>query len=446
MIRDVFAEAWQTLLLLLVSPFQHGMDVFVLKFIPFVLFFEMPVYIVIILGIIKYYIKHLSAEDDNPTYLPTVSCIITCYSEGKDVALTIYSLCEQLYEGRIEIIPVIDGAHKNRDTYLAVKETEVFFKNRPNRILRILPKWQRGGRVSTLNAGLQIASGDIIINLDGDTSVDNDMVYNATRNFKDQNVMAVSGCLRVRNVNKNLITRLQAIEYLMSINASKTGLSEFNIVNNISGAFGIFRKTFIQKLGGWDSGTAEDLDLTIRIKHYFGRHPHLRILFDPTAIAHTDVPETLAQFFDQRLRWDGDLYYLYIRKHSLSFNPRLLGWKNFIVQVWVGILFQIVLPFVIMFYTCYAFIMYPIGFVLGVWALVYLVYLLITLVFYLITLVMISERPRQDLKLAPFIPVMPVFTFFVRIWAAVACLKELLMKSHLDSTMAPWWVLKKTKY
>ena len=272
------------------------------------------------------------------------------------------------------------------------------------------------------------------------------MIYNATRNFKDQNVMAVSGCLRVRNVNKSLITRLQAIEYLMSIHASKTGLSEFNIVNNISGAFGIFRKTFIQKLGGWDSGTAEDLDLTMRIKHYFGRHPNLRVLFDPTAIAHTDAPETFAQFFDQRLRWDGDLYYLYIRKHSLSFNPRLLGWKNLIVQVWVGILFQIVLPFVIMFYTCYVFVMYPIGFVLGVWALVYLVYLLITLVFYLIGLVMISERLRQDLKLAPFIPIMPFFTFFVRIWAAVACLKELFMKSHLDSTMAPWWVLKKTKY
>ena len=445
MILDVLAQMWHTLLLLLASPFQQGLEVFILKFVPFVLFFEMPLYIVIILGIFKYYIRRMAADDDDPTYLPSVSCIITCYSEGKDVALTIHTLCEQLYKGRIEIIPVIDGAHQNRHTYLAAKETEKFFHNHPNRVLRILPKWQRGGRVSTLNSGLRIATGEIVINLDGDTSVDNDMVYNATRHFRDRNVMAVAGCLRVRNVAKSLVTRLQAIEYLMSIHASKTGLSEFNVVNNISGAFGIFRKSFIQKLGGWDSGTAEDLDLTMRIKHYFGRHPNLRILFDPTAIAHTDAPATFREFFDQRLRWDGDLYYLYIRKHFLSFNSRLLGWKNLIMQVWIGILFQIVLPFVIMLYTCYIFFVYPVGFVLGVWALVYLVYLAITLVFYLIGLVVISERPRQDLKLAPFIPIMPFFTFFVRIWAAVACLKEIFMKSHLDSTMAPWWVLKKTK-
>jgi cellulose synthase/poly-beta-1,6-N-acetylglucosamine synthase-like glycosyltransferase len=445
-IADILAQAWHTLLLLLLSPVQQGLEIFILKFVPFVLFLEMPVYLLIILGILKYYSRILSPAEENPAFLPSVSCIITCYSEGKDVQLTIRSLCEQLYRGRIEVIPVIDGAHQNKNTYQAAREMEVYFRGKSNRILRILPKWQRGGRVSTLNSGLQCATGEIVMALDGDTSFDNDMVYRATRQFQDPNVVGVAGSLRARNVNKSLVTRLQAIEYLISIHAGRVGLSEFNIVNNISGAFGIFRKSFIQKLGGWDSGTAEDLDMTLRIKNYFARHPKLRIRFEPGAIGHTDVPDTFRDFFGQRLRWDGDLFYLYIRKHFLSFNPRLLGWKNMIMQMWVGILFQIVLPFVILFYTCYIFTAYPVGFVLAVWALVYLVYLLITLTFYLVSVFLISERPRQDLRLAPFVPLMPVFTFFVRIWAAVACLKELFMKSHLDTTMAPWWVLKKTKY
>ena len=108
---------------------------------------------------------------------------------------------------------------------------------------------------------------------------------------------------------------------------AKIGLSEWNVVNNVSGAFGAFRRSFLQKIGGWDTHTAEDLDITLRIKNYFGRRP-LRIPFEPRAIGHTDAPVTFRQFLMQRLRWDGDLFFLYVRKHRHSFTPRLLGWRE----------------------------------------------------------------------------------------------------------------------
>ena len=34
-------------------------------------------------------------------------------------------------------------------------------------------------------------------------------------------------------------------------------------------------------VGGWDAGTAEDLDMTQRLKQHFGKHPAWRIVFDP---------------------------------------------------------------------------------------------------------------------------------------------------------------------
>ena len=77
--------------------------------------------------------------------------------------------------------------------------------------------------------------------MDGDTSFDNDMAANAVGHFLDPAVVGVAGSLRVRNVAATLWTRLQAIEYALSIQSAKAGLSEFNVVNNISGAFGIFR-------------------------------------------------------------------------------------------------------------------------------------------------------------------------------------------------------------
>ena len=443
---EIIAEMLHTLISLLASPFNHGMMQFALKFIPYVLFLELPLYIFIILGIIRYFIRKDDEIPEEKNYYPRVSCIVTCYSEGKDVALTIRSLTEQIYPGFIEIIPIVDGAVQNKETYEAAKQLQTYVGRFKNRILKVIPKWQRGGRVSSLNTGLNLASGEVVMALDGDTSFDNNMVRDACLHFADSNVVGVAGSLRVRNVFQNLVTRLQGLEYLLSIHASKVGLSEFNVVNNISGAFGIFRRRFLEKIGGWDAGTAEDLDITIRMKNYFGRYPNLKIVFEPKAMGHTDAPDTFWGLFIQRIRWDGDLYYLYVRKHALSFSPRLLGWRNLIMQMWTGLFFQLVMPFIIIFYSMYVFMLYSVGFVLAVWVLVYLVYFGITLLFYLVYLSMISERRREDIKLAWLIPLVPFFTFALRVWNALATLKEMITKSHLDSSMAPWWVLQKTKF
>jgi cellulose synthase/poly-beta-1,6-N-acetylglucosamine synthase-like glycosyltransferase len=341
---------------------------------------------------------------------------------------------------------MIDGARQNQHTLNAARKLHPRVAQRPNRILKVIPKWQRGGRVSSLNAGLTLAQGQIVMALDGDTSFDNTMVRNAVRHFADPDVMGVAGNLRVRNSKKSLTTRMQAIEYMLSIHAAKIGLSEFNVVNNISGAFGIFRRKIVKQVGGWDSGTAEDLDLTLKIKAYFGRHPNLRIVFEPNAIGHTDVPETLWGLLDQRLRWDGDLYYVYIRKHALSFNPRIVGLRNLIMTMWTGLFFQLIMPFVIVIYSVVIFTLYPPYFILAVWAMVYLVYLAILSLLFVTYVTLVSERKLQDVQLALLLPIVPCFMFILRVWSAAAMLKEMVLKSHLDSSMAPWWVLKRTKF
>jgi cellulose synthase/poly-beta-1,6-N-acetylglucosamine synthase-like glycosyltransferase len=248
----------------------------------------------------------------------------------------------------------------------------------------------------------------------------------------------------VRNATTSWVTRIQELEYFLSIHTSKTGLSEWNTVNNISGAFGAFRKDFLQHIGGWDTHTAEDLDLTLRIKSYFGRQPY-RIPFEPEAIGHTDAPSTLRDFFLQRLRWDGDLFFLYIRKHSHSITPRLLGWRNFLMTVLAGFFFQLVLPFMIVIYTLSMLILLPVPILLSLGVLIYLVYLLMTLVLYFTGLVLISERPKQDLRLLLVVPIFPLFMFALRCWGVVCVLNEVVRRGHEESGMAPWWVLKKGK-
>lgn len=416
------------------------------RFIPFALFLEFPLFMLVVLGICRYALQQHAAPYHVPRRFPSVSCVITCYSEGADVQRTIASLVSQEYPGQIDIIAVVDGAQQNHDTYAAACACQPMADSAFQRRLIVIPKWQRGGRVSSLNSGASVAEGEIIMALDGDTSFDNDMVFRAAAHFGDPNVIAVSGNLRARNASASWLTRLQSLEYLVSISGGKTGLAAFNIVNNVSGAFGIFRADILRAVSGWDAGTAEDLDMTQRLKQLFSRHPNFRIIFDPRVIGHTDVPGSLKAFFWQRIRWDGDLYYIYIRKYGRNLRPGLLGWKNFLSHLVGGVLFQIVMPFLIILYTSFLFAFYDAGIVLGILLFVYLIYESCLIVIFVAYLLLISERPRADCFYLAYLPVYPLFSFICRIICAIGILNEVFNRGHLDSAMAPWWVLRKTKF
>ncbi|MFZ6045835.1 glycosyltransferase [Pseudomonas sp. CR3202] len=439
---EAFFEQW----LLLVGELARSDGILegVFKLLPAFLLLEVPLNLLVLIGVLRWFMRKPFELPRDNGYRPRVSCIITCYSEGRDVQQTLRSLCEQTYPGYIEMIPVVDGAAVNRPTMQAVRDFRVDPLLHPRRLLRPIAKWQRGGRVSSLNAGLAHCTGEVVMALDGDTSFDNDMVSRMVRHFADPDVPAVAGSLRVRNAWASLTTAMQALEYQLSIHMAKIGLSEWNLVNNVSGAFGAFRRSFLDKIGGWDTHTAEDLDITLRIKNYFGRRP-LRIPFEPAAIGHTDAPVTFRQFLMQRLRWDGDLYFLYIRKHRHSFNPRLLGWPNFLMTLITGFFFQLVLPFIIFGYCLAGPLVLPWPRFLALAALIYLVYLGMTLLLYLAMLALVSERPRQDLRLFPVVFVFPLFMLVMRLWSAVAMLNEALRRGHEETSMAPWWVLRRAK-
>ena len=422
---------------------ENGVLRIALLLFPFALLVELPLSLVMLLGVLRWKVRELSLPPKQSLYRPRVSCLITCYGEGAALQRCLLSLCEQTYPGEIELIPVLDGAATNPRSLAALRGFTLNPKIYPKRRLRPLLKWQRGGRVSSLNAGLSMSTGAVILALDGDTSFDNTMVAAVVRHFEDPDVPAVAGCLRVRNSWDTLATAIQAIEYLISIQMAKIGLAEWNLVNNISGAFGAFRRSILVQIGGWDTHSAEDLDLTLRIKSYFGRHRHLRIPFEPRAIGHTDVPRSFRGLLKQRLRWDGDLLFLYGYKHAASISPTQMGWPNFLMTVLSGLFMQLVLPFMILGSSAAILLVLPWRAALTVAALVYAVYLLWVLLNFLAMVLLVSDRPLQDLRFLPVLVVFPLTMFGLRCWSAVAILNELLRRSHEDSAMAPWWVLKR---
>lgn len=376
---------------------------------------------------------------------PTVSCIITCYSEGALVQRTIASLLEQDYPGVIEIVPVVDGAKRNVATLAAARAMQPEVGRFPGRRLRILPKWVRGGRASSLNAGLALASGSIVLALDGDTSFDRDMVSRLLRHFAMPGVVAVAGTLRVRNGGRNLLTRLQGLDYLLFRQFVRAGLGTLNTVNNIPGAHGAFRIDVLRALGGWDNGSAEDVDLAHRLKCCFGPRPEWRIAVAPDVISHTDVPERCRDFLRQRLRWEGDPVYIFLRKHGPCMRPALLGWRNYLFAVWYGMVFQILMPLLMLAAVVFLAVA-PVPAAVTVLVASYVAYLFAATVLFGLHLWLTSDRPRQDVAAGCWLPLYPLFIFVLRAWSGIAVGYSLVARSHRDSSMAPWWVLRKARF
>ena len=413
-----------------------------LALFPMMILVELPLMILVFTGIFRWAYR---PQSPSLTHYPSISFVITCYGEGDAIGITIETLAEQVYPGKIEILAVVDGASQNTDTYQAALAGAKRFEGRHNRVVKVIPKWQRGGRVSTLNAGLSQASSEYIINADGDTSFDNDMAYKMMQQFLDPNIIACGGALRVRNWDSNLLTRMQSIEYMLSMQAGKTGMAKWGVLNNISGAFGAFRKNTLEQIGGWDTHTAEDLDLTMRLKQYKRRYRQSKLGFAPHAVGHTEVPETLNILIKQRLRWDGDLLFLFLRKHRQGLTPKLLGWKNFLFTLAYGVLQNVVLPILVALFTLFTITAYPLPFVAALAAVLYCIYLFFVCLFFIVYIGLVSERPKSDLKLSGWLLLYPIYQFLMRLITAFSMLNEVFRRSHEESSMAPWWVLKRGK-
>ena len=415
---------------------------FFIVFLPVMIAIEIPLILLVTTGVFRWAWRMKPTE---PKSLPSISFIITCYSEGDSITSTIETLVEQVYPAPIEILIVVDGAKQNAHTYAAAIRSAKRFANRKLRNIKVIPKWQRGGRVSTLNAGLSIATHELVINVDGDTSFDNNMCWEMALQFSNENMIACGGALRVRNARANVLTRMQSLEYMMSMQAGKTGMSDWGVLNNISGAFGAFRKQALKQIGGWDTHTAEDLDLTTRFKQYKVRHPNMRLGFAPHAVGHTDVPDTIRGLVLQRLRWEGDLLFLFLRKHKQGLNPRLLGWGNFLFTLVYGVIQNVVLPLLMVGYTMYIIVMYPPLFVAAVFLNLYILYLVFILINFTVYMGLVSERKNEDLKMAIWLPLYPIYSISMRFITAFSMINEVSRRSHEESSMAPWWVLKRGK-
>ena len=90
-----------------------------------------------------------------------------------------------------------------------------------------------GGKAKALNIGLARAKGDVVVALDADTEFDHDTISRLVRWFADPAIGAVAGNAKVGN-RVNMITRWQALEYIVAQNLERRALAALGTLDRCS--------------------------------------------------------------------------------------------------------------------------------------------------------------------------------------------------------------------
>lgn len=256
-------------------------------------------FIGIFLGIIKVIMVSILAvyqklKDRSISHSPrsnySVAVVIPAYNEEKVIKNTIDSLLNALHPTLFEIIVVDDGS---TDKTLQILQNNYS----QNPIIKIISQ-TNSGKAAALNNAIAHTQSDVIVTLDADTVFTRKTIMELICVFDDPTIGAVAGNIKVGN-RINLITRMQALEYITSQNMERRAFKVLDTITVVPGCVGAWRRDLIVNAGGFSNDTlAEDTDLTVKIRKQ-GYH----IVIAEKAIAYTEAPHTIKAFLKQRYRW-----------------------------------------------------------------------------------------------------------------------------------------------
>ena len=285
---------------------------------------------------------------------PLVSIVVPAYNEELTIVDSIRALLALDYEAR-EVVIVNDGSTDGtlpllQRTFQLVPAPLAFVQPLTSEPVRgiyrsvsepdlvVVDKENGGCKADAVNAGINAASGVLVLIIDGDTVLEADALSRAVLPFLEDpvtvaaggNVAIANGCHiehgRIVDVAlpRSWLARFQVVEYMRAFLLFRLACASQNAVVLISGAFGLFRRDAVVAVGGYDrTAIGEDMDLTIRLqRHFRERREPVRFAFDPHPLCWTQAPEDWRSLQSQRCRWRRGLLQALWRYRRMIGNPR----------------------------------------------------------------------------------------------------------------------------
>ena len=305
-----------------------------------------------------------------------ISMICPAHNEEKTIVDTVRSL-QMLNYPEFEIIVVNDGSKDETlsrllQAYDLRRVDRVYKRSLPTKSVRalyasplvpnlVVVDKENGGKADALNCGINLSRYPLFSSMDADSVIEDDALLKAVKPFMEwpDETVAVGGIVRCANgctVHEGRVTHIalprkllpvfQVVEYLRAFLSGRLGWSALKGLLLISGAFGVYRKSAVIDVGGYDSSTdTEDLELVMALHAvYRERKKPYRIVFVPDPVCWTEVPGNWKMLRRQRNRWHRGMLQSLSRYRRMMFNPRY------------GIMGMLVLPYFLIFETMGPFI------------------------------------------------------------------------------------------
>ena len=184
------------------------------------------------------------------------------------------------------------------------------------------------GKARSLNAGLGLVEGDVVIFVDADTILHSSAVASLVAALSGgKSVSGVSGLILPAVPTERplscpvslLLIELQIVEYSRMCMLDRLGLSKLGILPIAPGCMSAFRSDVVSSLGGVPTGTvSEDLELSLLTLRSFGG----RLVVRPGAVCCTQIPRSAKSLISQRDRWHRGLLEVTWRSRDLLGRPR----------------------------------------------------------------------------------------------------------------------------
>jgi len=358
------------------------------------------------------YLQHAErnvASHEPEGELPPVSILIPAYNEAEVIGHAVESLLQLDYP-TYEVIVVDDGS--TDDTLEVARRWE---GEASGVEVRVLTK-RNGGKASALNAGIARSKYPFVMCMDADSWVEPSSLKAATPHFRDASVGAVAGNVKVAN-RENLLTRLQALEYVEGLNMPRRAQSFIAAVNIVPGPVGVFRRKTLEEVGGYDTDTfAEDADLTLQLIT-----SGWKIIYEDRAITWTQAPTRALDLIQQRYRWTRGILQALKKRKGIYWRPfpDFPLWLSAVEMGFEAIVWPILNVYAHLFFAIVA-LLFGAGELLLYW------WILLTLLDLVMALVTVSME-EEELRLVPYAIIYRFFfILFLDITKTFATVEEAL--------------------
>ncbi len=289
-----------------------------------------------------------------------ISVVVPAYNESDSIITSVKAMLQLEYPD-YEVLVVNDGSTDDTLAKLVeefglrpfpeayrkrveCKTVKGIYRSLRHPTLRVIDKENGGSKADAMNAGINACRYPIFCAVDADSILQPDSLRRAIRPFlEDPQTVAAGGTVRIANgctvrggflekigLPKNFLALVQVVEYLRAFLFGRLGWNKMNAVLIVSGAFGVFDKEAVVRVGGYcATAIGEDMELILRMHRVFREMgiPY-RVTFVPDPICWTDAPEDFGSLSKQRIRWQHGLGQSLMLHRSLIFqrNGGAVSW------------------------------------------------------------------------------------------------------------------------